>query len=58
MGWQDLAREYSGEEYVAPEVTQQKLDLGGNYVSPASSKGDSSGGLGGVIALGSTGDPP
>jgi len=35
MGWQDRAREYSGEEYVAPEVNKLDLDGGGNYVSPA-----------------------
>jgi len=50
MGWQDRAREYSGEEYVAPEVSKLDLDGGGNYVSPASAlTGSGKLGAGGTV---------
>jgi hypothetical protein len=55
MGWQDRAREYSGDEYVAPEVNKLDLDGGGNYVSPASAlKGSEKLGGGTVGTLGAT----
>lgn len=40
-----------GETYDAPAVTEQSLDTGGNYVSPAESSGD------GANPLGTTPEP-
>ena len=35
MNWQNDAENSLDNGYVAPRVTQLKLDPGGNYVSPA-----------------------
>jgi hypothetical protein len=56
MNWRDSADNSVDNNYTAPQVTQQKLDAGGNYVTPAWAMKDgfSKAGAGGVKPLGGT----
>lgn len=54
MNWRDGADNSADNEYTAPQVTQQKLDAGGNYVTPAWALKDgfTKTGIGGIKPLG------
>jgi hypothetical protein len=54
MSWYRDADNSNELNYSPPQVAEQKLDAGGNYVSPASEAAAGSGGAIGVAPQGNT----